>query len=245
MNNPDAIKIAAVITAIPRWVVALMAAEGLSVPAEWHFYWVIFSAASAVGMAIVEGMAFSYVFSAIKKSWQLKNTAHIYTLSALAMVSAILFVSMLAPALSATVRGVTVGKWISSDLALTLWQVIVAGSTIAIVASVGYAETIMQAQSPAQPPAKLSKDTAKVTPSSTSAQLPQNSPEVTQVIAEDIPAQRYPSRYEALKEEQRLEIVSLVSGMDRAEAVKVIAAECRISAVSARKWYDKLYGVVK
>lgn len=101
MNNPNAIKIAAVVTAIPRWVVALMAAEGLAVPPGWLQWWVIFSAISAVGMAIVEGLAFSYVFSAIKKSWQLKNTAHLWALSALGILSAAFFVAMIAPSISA------------------------------------------------------------------------------------------------------------------------------------------------
>lgn len=236
-NHPDLIKIAAVVTAIPRWVVALMAAEGLGIPVEWRPAWVFFSAVSAVGMAIVEGMAFSYVFSGIKRAWQLKNSAHVYTLSALAVISAMLFVMVLAPALSATVRGVNVGVWIKNDVALTAWQLVVAGATISIVASVGYAETIMQtSQSSAQFPKPTTKELAKLP----QAQLAKDVPEVTAEVT-----QTYPSRYEKLTEAQRLELVSKVANLPRAEGVKIISDECRISPVSARKWWDMLHGVEK
>jgi hypothetical protein len=47
------IKIAAVAVAAPRWIGALLEAEGVPLPAEWRGWWVIFSAVCAAGMALV------------------------------------------------------------------------------------------------------------------------------------------------------------------------------------------------
>lgn len=135
------IKIAAVTTAIPRWVVALLSAEGLIMPAAWHDWWIVFSALSAVGMAIVEGVAFAYVFNAWRNC---KQVGQGRILVGLAAFSALLFVALLTPSIAANVRGLTLGAWITSDAALSAWSGIVAASTISIVASIGYAEKTRQ-----------------------------------------------------------------------------------------------------
>ena len=50
-READIIKISAVVTAIPRWVMALLAADGLTMPSAWRGWWTVFSALAAVGMA--------------------------------------------------------------------------------------------------------------------------------------------------------------------------------------------------
>ena len=136
-QTANLIKIAAVITSVPRGVVALMGSEGLVVPSEWRGWWIILSALSAVGMAIVEGIAFAYVLSAWRNCRQ-ANQGRVLVI--LAAASAVLFVTILAPSISANVRGKTLGEWMGSDTLLTVWSYVVAASTISIVASVGYAD---------------------------------------------------------------------------------------------------------
>jgi hypothetical protein len=136
-NTANLIKISAVITAIPRWVIALLAAEGLTLPPAWRGWWVVFSALAAVGMAIVEGVAFAYVFSAWRSCRQASQSR---VLIGLAGLSAALFCALLTPSIAANVRGLTLGAWVSSDALLTAWAGVVSGSTISIVASIGYAE---------------------------------------------------------------------------------------------------------
>jgi hypothetical protein len=63
----------------------------------------------------------------------------------LALVSAVIFVGVLAPYIAAQVRGVTIGIILSSGWSLGLWASAVAASTISIVASVGFAQKIQAA----------------------------------------------------------------------------------------------------
>lgn len=137
MDQANLIKIAAVVTAIPRWVVALMASEGFVLPEGWKPWWIIFSAASAAGMAIVEGVSFAYVFNAWKKE---PNATKAGRMIALAILSALIFVVLLTPSIAASVQGVTVGAVLTNFWVLLFWSATVAGSTISIVASVGYAQ---------------------------------------------------------------------------------------------------------
>jgi len=134
--TPGLIKFFAVVTAAPRWVVALMAAEGLTLPDEWLWWWIAASAIMAASMAVVEGVAFSYVFSAWRKSSGKASNI----LGALAFATAVIFVAVLSPYIAASVRGVALSEILLAPLALYIWSACVAASTIAIVASVGYAQ---------------------------------------------------------------------------------------------------------
>ncbi len=142
-TQAELIKFSAVATAIPRWVVALMASEGLRIPDQWKPVWVIFSVVAAAGMAIVEGVAFAYVFNAWKRERRPYAATRIFLL---ALVSAVLFVALLSPSIVASVRGVTLGD-VLGGWSIWLWGISVAASTIAIVASVGYAERAQATQS--------------------------------------------------------------------------------------------------
>lgn len=129
------IKLAAVVTATPRWVAALLAAEGLAVPAAWT-WWLGMSALFSAGMALVEGLAFAYVFSA----WRNQTDRRANNLLWLTLISAAIFIAVLSPYIAASVAGVRLAEILSTRLALLGWSAAVAASTIAIVVSVGYAQ---------------------------------------------------------------------------------------------------------
>lgn len=133
------IVIAAIVVSAPRWAVALLAAEGFALPADWLEWWVPVSAFLSLGMAIVEGLAFSFVFTAwrnMKKDDRKRNDGLLW----MALASAAVFVAVLAPSIGANVRGVRLGAVLSSSFSLYTWASMVALSTIAIVVSVGFAQ---------------------------------------------------------------------------------------------------------
>lgn len=132
----DIIKICAVVTAMPRWVGALLAAEGIIIPEEWRGWWIVASAIFNAGMAVTEGLAFAYVFNA----WRNQRDKNADRLLWLAVVSGATFVIVLAPFIAAQVKSVTLAGMLSEDWALWVWSASVAASTIVIVASVGYAQ---------------------------------------------------------------------------------------------------------
>lgn len=141
LSQPNAIKIAAVITAAPRWVIALLAAEGFILPDAWLGWWIIVSAVLSLGMAIVEGFAFSYIFNA----WKAQKDKRADILLAIALFSALVFVGVMSPSISAGVRRVPLGLLLTEDWTLHLWSIAVSLSTITIVAGVGYAEKQIEA----------------------------------------------------------------------------------------------------
>jgi hypothetical protein len=132
----DIIKICAVITAMPRWVGALLAAEGIMIPEQWRGWWIVASAIFNAAMAVTEGLAFAYVFNA----WRNQKDKNADRLLWLAIASGATFVIVLAPFIAAQVRSVTLAAMLSADWALWAWSGSVAASTIIIVASVGYAQ---------------------------------------------------------------------------------------------------------
>jgi hypothetical protein len=154
MNNKDLtadiIKICAVITAMPRWVGALLAAEGIMIPEQWRGWWIVASAIFNAAMAVTEGLAFAYVFNA----WRNQKDKNADRLLWLAIASGATFVVVLAPFIAAQVRSVTLAAMLSADWALWAWSASVAASTIIIVASVGYAQKRSMPQSEAQKPAR-------------------------------------------------------------------------------------------
>ena len=134
-NTANYIKIAAVTTAAPRWIGALLASEGLGVLESWT-WWIWLSALSALGMAIVEGWGLSYVLTA----WRNQNDKKSNLLFWFAMVTGGIMVIVVSPYIAAQVRGQALSDVLASDWSLWLWSAAVGASTIAIVASVGFAE---------------------------------------------------------------------------------------------------------
>lgn len=140
------IKVSAIVTAAPRWIGALLAAEGFALPAEWLWWWVPVSAVLSACMAVVEGLAFAYVFEA----WRNQTDSHSKDLLWFALISAVIFVVVLAPYIAASVTHVTLASVLAWTPALYAWSVCVGLSTIAIVASVGYAQKRKAERKPAQ-----------------------------------------------------------------------------------------------
>jgi hypothetical protein len=132
------ITICAVITAMPRWIGALLASEGFAVPEDWRPWWIVASAIFNAAMAITEGVAFAYVFNA----WRNQRDRNSDKLFWLALASGLVFIIVLAPFIAAQTRasGTPLSAMLSNDYALWLWSSAVAASTIVIVASVGYAQ---------------------------------------------------------------------------------------------------------
>lgn len=129
------IKIAAVAVAAPRWIGALLEAEGVPLPAEWRAWWVIFSAVCAAGMALVEAGAFAYCL----RSWRGMAGRSANIMALMIGASAVTFVIVLSPYIAANVAKVTMSALLTG-WALLVWSVAVALSTILIIASVGYAQ---------------------------------------------------------------------------------------------------------
>jgi len=165
IDQASMIKVAAVLTATPRWVVALLASEGFVLPESWKPVWIIFSVLSAGGMAIVEGVAFAYVFNAWKRE---TNTVRAWVMLSLAIVSAVLFVILLTPSIVASVQAESVAN-VLNGITIWIWGGVVSASTITIVASVGYAQkqtlnAAKVAPQPAPAPEPPAETYAKVAP---------------------------------------------------------------------------------
>ena len=126
------IKIAAVAVAAPRWIGALLEAEGVPLPAEWRPGWVIFSAICAAGMALVEAGAFAYCL----RSWRGMSGRSANIMALMIGASAVTFVIVLSPYIASNVSKIGMSTLLAG-WALLAWSVAVALSTILIIASVG------------------------------------------------------------------------------------------------------------
>ncbi|CAG0957734.1 hypothetical protein PLCT2_00575 [Planctomycetaceae bacterium] len=129
------IKIAAVAVAAPRWIGALLEAEGVPLPLEWRAWWVIFSAVCAAGMALVEAGAFAYCL----RSWRAMTGRSANVMALIIGGSAVTFVIVLSPYIASNVSKMGMSKLLVGGWLLA-WSVAVALSTILIIASVGYAQ---------------------------------------------------------------------------------------------------------
>ncbi len=129
------IKIAAVAVAAPRWIGALLEAEGVPLPAQWRGWWVVFSALCAAGMALVEAGAFAYCL----RSWRGMAGRAANVMALMIGASAVTFVVVLSPYIASNVSKIGMSQLLTGA-ALLAWSVAVALSTILIIASVGYAQ---------------------------------------------------------------------------------------------------------
>lgn len=129
------IKVFAVAVAMPRWIGALLEAEGVPLPANWLSWWVVFSALCAAGMAIVEAFAFAYCL----RSWRGMTGRSSTVMAIMIGASAVAFVIVLTPYIEANVSKVGMASLLTG-WGLLVWSVAVALSTILIIASVGYAQ---------------------------------------------------------------------------------------------------------
>jgi len=133
---PNIVKVSVVATAIPRWIVAMLAGEGLLIPPEWKHAWIVISAILAATMAVCEGIAFAYLFSA----WKRSSGKPAKVMLGLSIATSLTFVGVLAPSMAASVREVTLNEYLHGETLLVLWTSCVALSTMLVVVSIGYAQ---------------------------------------------------------------------------------------------------------
>jgi len=152
-READIIKIAAVLTAAPRWAGALMAADGVPVPESWQVYWRLGAFILSLGMAAVEGFAISFVFNAWRNQRDKKSDLLLW----LAIIMLVDFGLILAPYIVANVSGQTIAGVLAETWLLWLWSAAVAASTGLVVGSVGYAQRDKPAPSGSKPAKSESK----------------------------------------------------------------------------------------
>ncbi len=136
--------IGAVVTTLPRWIAANLAADGLTIPASWLTGWIILTALLSAGMAVVEAAAFHLAFSAWREAQpgRIRNA-----LMTLITLSALAFVAFVAPIIAANAQGVTLAAVLTWAGAPWFWAACVASSTILIVATTGVAQSASKTQS--------------------------------------------------------------------------------------------------
>jgi hypothetical protein len=135
-SQADVIKVAAVLTAAPRWAGALMAADGVPVPDDWQIAWRIGAFVLSLAMAAVEGFAISYVFNAWRNQQDKKSRLLLY----LAIFMLVDFGMILAPYIVANVSQQELATVLGPSWLLWLWSAAVAASTGLVVGSVGYSQ---------------------------------------------------------------------------------------------------------
>jgi hypothetical protein len=135
---PDFIKVAAVVVALPRWVLALLAADGYAVPASWAWVHAV-SAVFGSAMCVLEGIAIAYILGALVRA----QGKQIVILGTLTLATCATFAGVLTPSIYSRVTGAEIravlpawGTWI--------WAACVALSTIATVGAVGYAQAVAE-----------------------------------------------------------------------------------------------------
>jgi hypothetical protein len=135
-QEADVIKIAAIVTAVPRWAGALMAADGVPVPAAWLDIWQVGAFFMSLAMAAVEGFAISYVFN----SWRNQQDKRSSLLLWLAIVMLVDFAVILTPYIVGNVSDGELAGVLGPGWLLWMWSAAVAASTGLVVGSVGYAQ---------------------------------------------------------------------------------------------------------
>jgi hypothetical protein len=144
IDEADAIKVAVVATAVPRWTGALLAAEGVPLPAGWLEWWRILSAILSVGMAITEAFAISYILNA----WRVQHDKGSRWLILMATITLFIFTLVLAPYIAANVRQMELRDVLGDGLLWWMWSAAVAASTGVTVLAVGYAQKRRPATTP-------------------------------------------------------------------------------------------------
>lgn len=143
-NAADFIKFAAVVTAAPRWIIALMAADGFTIPASWAWVHIV-SGVFGGAMTVLEGVAVAYVLAGLART----KGKQAVILAALTTAMLVSFIVVLAPSIFSRVTVAGIAQVLASNN-LWLWAVCVPASTILTVAAVGYAQATQGAHSVAE-----------------------------------------------------------------------------------------------
>lgn len=133
-NQADLIKVTAVLTAVPRWIIALMRSEGIEVPLVWGSGLATASFILAIGMAATEALAINYILSAIRNQRDRPSRKLWYFMAAIMAT----FVGVMTPSIVASASGQTIEQ-VLGPYGLIPWGAMIALSTVLAVAGVGYA----------------------------------------------------------------------------------------------------------
>jgi hypothetical protein len=135
-HEADIIKVFAALTAAPRWVAALVVADGGKFVWGEYEWWAIGSAILSVLFAAVETYAAAYIMRAWRRAKPGTQTERV--LFGLWVSTLFVLVCVMAPPIYANTTGTPFN---SLPLPVMLvWSVFVASSTFLVVGGVGYAE---------------------------------------------------------------------------------------------------------
>lgn len=145
INEATAIKIAAALSAAPRWIVALLPADGGRFTWGDAPAWIVTSAVLSVCFCVVEVYAASFVMRAWRNAKP--GTQPERVLFALWVSTLVVLVAVMSPPMFANVMRREFSAL--PEPLIAVWNVCVAGSTFLVVGGVGYAERApMRADAP-------------------------------------------------------------------------------------------------
>ena len=133
------IEFSVAVVLLPRWIPALMLAEGNEMPVTWESWWIPMSAVFNGGMAVVEAVAIAYVFYAWHHA-RGQEAKRLLTLIALMLIT---FSMVLAPFVASSVGDVAIKELLENagQYSMTLlWGTAVVLSTSFTVMAVGIAQ---------------------------------------------------------------------------------------------------------
>lgn len=135
-SEATAIKIAAALSAAPRWIVALLPADGGRFTWGDAPAWIVTSAVLSVCFCVVEVYAASFVMRAWRNAKP--GTQPERVLFALWVSTLVVLVAVMSPPMFANVMRREFSAL--PEPLIAVWNVCVAGSTFLVVGGVGYAE---------------------------------------------------------------------------------------------------------
>lgn len=133
------IEFSVAVVLLPRWIPALMLAEGNTMPETWESWWIPMSAVFNGGMAVVEAVAIAYVFYA----WHHTSGQEAKRLLVLIALMLITFSMVLAPFVASSVGDVAIKDLLESPGQYgmsMIWGTAVVLSTSFTVMAVGIAQ---------------------------------------------------------------------------------------------------------
>lgn len=133
------IEFSVAVVLLPRWIPALMLAEGNQMPETWESWWIPMSAIFNGGMAVVEAVAIAYVFYA----WHHTTGQEAKRLLVLIALMLITFSMVLAPFVASSVGNVAIKELLENpgQYGMSLiWGTAVVLSTSFTVMAVGIAQ---------------------------------------------------------------------------------------------------------
>lgn len=134
------IEFAVILTALPRWIPALMLAEGFALPEAWLVWWIPISAVFNGGMAVAEAVAIAYVFSAWHRTRRREDRR---VLLALTILMILTFSFVLTPYIVSSVLQIEIREILTNigqyGSVILLWGTAVVATTGVTVMAVGVA----------------------------------------------------------------------------------------------------------